>query len=131
MGLFDQVTGMMGGGDAGKFKVILEWINQQGGIQAILEQFRQKGFADVVTSWLSGAHNQSVSPEQIQDVFGTPAISGLAEKLGIDVGSASVLLSEQFPKIVDALSPAGEVDVAHDEDLLTKGFNLLKNKFFS
>ncbi|HEY1846925.1 MAG TPA: YidB family protein [Buttiauxella sp.] len=131
MGLFDQVTGMMGGGDAGKFKVILEWINQQGGIQAILEQFRQKGFADVVTSWLSGAHNQSVSPEQIQDVLGTPAISGLAEKLGIDVNTASNLLAEQFPKIVDALSPAGEVEVGHDEDLLTKGFNMLKNKFFS
>lgn len=129
MGLFDQVTGMMGGGDAGKFKVILEWINQQGGIQAILEQFRQKGYAEVVTSWLSGAQNQSVSPEQIQEVMGTPAISGLAEKLGIDTGSASILLSEQFPKIVDALSPAG--DVAHDEDLLTKGFHMLKDKFFS
>lgn len=128
MGLFDQVTGMMGGGDAGKFKVILTWINEQGGIQAILEKFREKGFSDVVTSWLSGAHNQSVSPEQIQDVLGTPAISGLAEKLGIDVGSASQLLAEQFPKIVDTLSPAGEV--AHDEDLLTKGFHMLKDKFF-
>lgn len=50
MGLFDQVTGMMGGGDAGKFKVILTWINEQGGIQAILERFREKGFSDVVTS---------------------------------------------------------------------------------
>ncbi|WP_455426344.1 YidB family protein [Dryocola sp. LX212] len=130
MGLFDQVTGMMGGGEAGKFKVVLEWINQQGGIQAILEQFRQKGFGEVVSSWLSGAHNQSVSPEQVQEVLGTPAISGLAEKLGIDVTSASQLLSEQFPKIVDALSPGGEVK-HDDEDLLTKGFHLLRDKFFS
>lgn len=129
MGLFDQVTGMMGGGEAGKFKVVLEWINQQGGIQAILEQFRQKGFGEVVGSWLSGAHNQSVSPEQVQDVLGIPAISGLAEKLGIDVTSASQMLSEQFPKIVDALSPAGEVK-HDDEDLLTKGFHLLRDKFF-
>lgn len=129
MGLLDQVTGMLGGGEAGKFKVILTWIDEQGGIQAILEQFREKGFADVVTSWLSGAHNQSVTPEQIQEVLGQPAISSLAEKLGIDVGSASQLLAEQFPKIVDTLSPAGEI--AHDEDLLTKGFHMLKDKFFS
>ncbi len=130
MGLFDQVTGMMGRGDAGKFKIILSWINEQGGIQAILEQFRQKGFGEVVNSWLSGAHNQSVNPEQIQDVLGTPAISNLAEKLGIDVGSAAILLSEQFPKIVDTLSPEGEV--RHDEeDLLTRGYHMLRDKFFS
>ncbi|WP_435951449.1 YidB family protein [Dryocola sp. BD626] len=130
MGLFDQVTGMLGGGDAAKFKVILEWINQQGGIQAILEKFREKGFGETVNSWLSGAHNQSVNPEQIQEVFGIPALSGLAQKLGIDVGGASILLSEQFPKIVDALSPAGEVK-HDDEDLLTKGFHILRDKFFS
>lgn len=130
MGLFDQVTGMMKGGDTGKFKVILSWINEQGGIQAILDQFRQKGFGEVVTSWLSGAHNQSVNPEQVQQVLGTPAISSLAEKLGIDVGSAAILLSEQFPKIVDALSPDGEVK-HDDEDLLTRGYHILRDKFFS
>ncbi|WP_435946748.1 YidB family protein [Dryocola sp. BD586] len=130
MGLFDQVTGMMKGGDAGKFKVILSWINEQGGIQAILDQFRQKGFGEVVTSWLSGAHNQSVNPEQVLQVLGTPAISSLAEKLGVDVASAAIELSEQFPKIVDALSPEGEVK-HDDEDLLTRGYHMLRDKFFS
>jgi uncharacterized protein YidB (DUF937 family) len=130
MSLFDQVTGMMKGGDAGKFKVILSWINEQGGIQAILDQFRQKGFGEVVTSWLSGAHNQSVNPEQVLQVLGTPAISSLAEKLGVDVASAAIELSEQFPKIVDALSPEGEVK-HDDEDLLTRGYHMLRDKFFS
>lgn len=134
MGLLDQVTGMLGGqgGDLGKFQSILQWVNQQGGVQAILDKFRQGGLAGVVESWISSSMtNQSISGEQIESVLGSPAISELAGKLGIDVGKASSLLAEYLPQIVDKLSPEGEVKADSGNDLMAKGLDLLKGKLFS
>ncbi|QCT19184.1 DUF937 domain-containing protein [Jejubacter calystegiae] len=135
MGLLDQVTGMLGGGQGGeasKFQAILSWVNEQGGVQAILDKFRQGGLASVVESWISSSMtNQSISAGQIQDVLGSPAIGALASKLGIDAGKASSLLAEYLPQIVDKLSPEGEVKADNGNDLLAKGFDLLKGKLFS
>ncbi|MTD39198.1 DUF937 domain-containing protein [Erwinia sp. CPCC 100877] len=134
MGLLDQITGMLGGqgGEAGKFQAILKWVNEQGGVQAILDKFRQGGLASVVESWISSSiANQSISAEQIESVLGSPAISDLASKLGINAGSASSLLAQYLPQIVDHLSPEGEVKADNGSDLLAKGFDLLKGKLFS
>ena len=44
--------------------------------------------------------------------------------------SASSLLAEQLPKIIDALSPQGEVSPQANNDLLSAGMELLKGKLF-
>ncbi|EJI1286765.1 hypothetical protein NDL54_000388, partial [Escherichia coli] len=43
---------------------------------------------------------------------------------------ASILLAEQLPKIIDALSPQGEVSPQANNDLLSAGMELLKGKLF-
>ena len=56
MGLFDSVLGnILGGGASGKgidYIAIMQWVEQQGGLQAILDKFRQGQFGDIVGSWL-------------------------------------------------------------------------------
>ena len=56
MGLFDSVLGnILGGGANGKgidYIAIMQWVEQQGGLQAILDKFRQGQFGDIVGSWL-------------------------------------------------------------------------------
>ena len=37
MGLFDEVVGAFLKGDAGKYQAILSWVEEQGGIQVLLE----------------------------------------------------------------------------------------------
>ncbi len=132
MGLFDEVAGMVLKGDAGKYQAILNWVNEQGGVQALLEKLHQGGLGAMVTSWISNQQsNQPVSGEQVESALGTPAVSDLGNKLGVDTGSASALLAEYLPKVIDALSPQGEVAPEAHNDLLSSGMALLKGKFLS
>lgn len=131
MGLFDQVAGMLGG-DAGKYQAILSWVNAQGGVQALLNKLRSGGLHEVVESWLSSnAVNHLISGEQITAALGSPAVADLGNRLGIDTAAASTMLAEYLPKVVDALSPQGEVTADSGNDLLAAGMNLLKGKLFS
>lgn len=131
MSLFNQVAGMFGGqdGQAGNYQAILQWINEQGGIPGLLAKFQQGGLGGIVESWISTGANQPVSGEQITSALGTPAVADLAAKLGIETDTASNLIAEHLPKVVDTLSPDGQVN--DQQDLLSEGLNLLKGKLFS
>ncbi|MVT03141.1 hypothetical protein CD006_10840 [Enterobacter sp. 10-1] len=130
MGLLDQIGGMLGGqaGKAEQLQAIMAWVQQQGGVQGILEKFRSGGLGEIVESWIGQQGNIPVSSDQVTSVFGSPALQDLAAKLGIDPQTASSLISEYLPKIVDGLSPEGEAPAR--QDLLSEGVNLLKGKLF-
>jgi len=133
MGFLDEVVGSLLNGNAGKYQAILTWVNEQGGIQALLEKLQNGGLGEIVSSWISNQHdNQPVSSDMVTSALGTSAVSDLGQKLGIDASSASTMLAEYLPKIVDALSPQGEVDSQAHTDLLSAGMDLLKGgKLFS
>ena len=123
MGLFDEVVGAFLKGDAGKYQAILSWVEEQGGIQVLLEKLQSGGLGAILSTWLSNQQgNQPVSGEQLE--------SALGKKLGVDTSTASSLLAEQLPKIIDALSPQGEVSPQANNDLLSAGMELLKGKLF-
>lgn len=127
MGLFDDVVGSLLSGDTGKYQAILTWVNEQGGIQALLEKLQNGGLGDIAASWISNQQsNQPISGDQVESALGTSAVSDLGQKLGVDTGSASSMLADYLPKIIDALSPQGEVDPQAHNDLLSAGMNLLK-----
>lgn len=131
MSLFDQVAGMFGGqgGQAGTYQAILQWINEQGGVSGLMEKFQQGGLGSIVESWISTGSNQPVSGDQVSSALGSSAVTSLAEKLGIDPQTASNLIAEHLPKVVDTLSPDGQVN--DQQDLLSEGLGLLKGKLFS
>lgn len=131
MGLLDQIGGVLGGqaGKAEQLQAIMTWIEQQGGIQGILEKFRNGGLGEIVESWISQQSNLSVNGEQITSVFGLPALQDFAAKLGLDSQTASALIAEYLPKIIDGLSPQGEAPA--QGDLVSSGLNLLKGKLFN
>lgn len=127
MGLFDDVVGSLLQGDSGKYQAILTWVNEQGGVQALLEKLQNGGLGDIASSWISNQQsNQPISGDQVESALGTSAVSDLGQKLGVDTGSASTMLADYLPKIIDALSPQGEVDPQAHNDLLSAGMNLLK-----
>ena len=75
MGLFDDVVGSLLSGDAGKYQAILSWVNEQGGIQALLEKLQSGGLGDIVSSWISNQQsNQSISSDQVVTALGAPAV---------------------------------------------------------
>ncbi|GDX04448.1 YidB family protein [Buttiauxella sp. A111] len=130
MSLFDQMAGMSGnlGENMGAYQEIFSWCQQEGGISGLLEKFRQSGLSGIVDSWVSSGNNLPISSEQIASILGSPVIAGLATKLGIDAQSASGLIAEYLPKIVDGLSPNGHLD--ENNDLVSTGLSMLKGKLF-
>ncbi|BBI91202.1 hypothetical protein SSYM_1089 [Serratia symbiotica str. Tucson] len=91
MGLLNSVLGNILGGASSKgidYAAIMQWVEQQGGLQAILDKFRHGQFGDVVGSWLSNGKNQQISGDHVQQVLGSDAINQLAEKLGVDPAQA-------------------------------------------
>ncbi|MEY3898597.1 MAG: hypothetical protein RLZZ214_4119, partial [Verrucomicrobiota bacterium] len=83
---------------------------QNGGIQGLMSKFSQGGLGDVFSSWVGMGDNKSISPDQISSLLGSQQLQGLASSLGVDASQASGFLADYLPKIVDKLTPSGQVD---------------------
>ena len=73
------------------------------------------GLGEVFSSWVGMGQNQTVSASQIQNVLGSNQIEGLASKLGVNQSEASQFLADHLPKIVDKLTPTGQVEAGTDQ----------------
>lgn len=131
MGLFDKVSDMLGGGSEKgiPLKAILSWIDSQGGIQGVLDKLRSGGLNAIVDSWISTAVNLPITGNQILDILGNDAVQQLAGKLGVNLDETLSTVSEFLPKIVDSLSPDG--DLPEHSDLASAGLDFIKNKVLS
>lgn len=85
-------------------------IAQNGGIQGLMSKFSQGGLGEVFSSWVGMGENKSISPDQIHGLLGSEQVKGLAASLGLDPAQASGFLADYLPKIVDKLTPSGQVD---------------------
>ena len=127
MGLLDTILGSLGtkpegeagprqaGGKTGMLLGIVgDLINQHGGLQGLMGTFGEKGHGEEFSSWVGLGENKQISSEQIQEVLGNEHVAALAQRFGIDPAKASELISQYLPKIVDKLTPKGEIDPNHD-----------------
>ena len=83
----------------------------QGGLGGLIQKFQQAGLGGVVGSWIGSGQNQPISGDQLSDVLGQDAISGLAEKLGLSPDAAAGQLATILPGMIDQLTPHGEAPV--------------------
>ncbi len=79
-----------------------------GGLGGLMAKFQQAGLGDVIGSWVGSGQNQAISSEQLHQVLGSEAISGLAAKLGIDMGDTASQLSQLLPGLINHLTPQGQ-----------------------
>ncbi|MDX2452120.1 YidB family protein, partial [Desulfosarcina sp.] len=63
----------------------------------------------VAKSWLGDGNNESVSTDQITNMFGSDKISEFAGKLGLSEDEAAGGLSEALPQMVDKASSGGSL----------------------
>jgi uncharacterized protein YidB (DUF937 family) len=105
---------------------ISEILGGQGGLQNLISQFDAKGLGDVIGSWVGTGQNKSISADQIQNVIGSDALSGIASKLGINVNDLSGQLSNLLPGVVDKLTPDGKVP---EGDIMSQVSDLLGGLF--
>jgi len=91
---------------------ILSQIFGGGGAQKlpdVVKQFEDKGMRDQVDSWVRTGPNKPVDRRQIEDVFGQRELDNLARSKGIDRDQLAEVLSRYIPKIIDELTPQGQV----------------------
>src|ERR1700741_18200 len=139
MGLLDSVMGAMSGktGEGGSANALIGMIGsviqQNGGLQGLANKFSQSGGADAFASWVGTGQNQSVSGNQIQQALGSEQVRALAAKMGIDPAQASTLLAQYLPKVVDKLTPQGQIDpnANHQQALASLVPSLLQSFFGS
>jgi len=115
MGLLDTIlaaiTGKSDSADANPLGAALNsLLAQNGGMQGLMNKFSQGGLGEIFSSWVGMGENKSISPDQINSLLGSEQVQGLASSLGVDPSQASGFLADYLPKIVDKLTPAGQVD---------------------
>lgn len=93
--------------------------NQEtGGFSGFIDRFKEAGLGDTAKSWITNGDNAEISDEQIESAIGEDTISTIADQVGIEKEKATSALAFMTPKVVDTLSPDG--DVPDDESLLSK-----------
>jgi uncharacterized protein YidB (DUF937 family) len=115
MGLFDNlesqaVTSLLGASSNPLATSILQMIqNQPGGLQGMVQSFHDKGLGGLMSSWVSTGPNPPISGDQVDQALGCEKVKELAAGAGISPDSASSVIAQLLPGIVDKLTPNGQV----------------------
>ena len=130
MSLFDGIAGavmgkVMAGEQGGMAQVAMEMFNQNGGLNGILDKFKQGGLGDVAASWVSKGENMSISSDQISSILGNSQIAEMAAKFGITPEVLTNQIAQHLPTLVDKMTPDGEVN-ADSGNLLSIVLSMLK-----
>ena len=107
MGLFDGLLGGVVG--AGMVSVINNLVEQQGGLQGLVNKFQQQGFGETVNSWVSTGPNKAISAEEVHQALGPDLLQQLSAKSGLSVQELTQKLSTILPQAVDTMTPNGHV----------------------
>lgn len=129
MGLLDSVVGSLAAGNAqggnGLLDIVMQLVNNQpGGLAGLVQSFQQGGLGEVVNSWVSTGQNLPISADQIGAVLGGGQLQNIAAQLGVSPEQASGSLADLLPRVVDQLTPNGQLP--QGGDLLAQGLDMLK-----
>lgn len=98
---------------------------ENGGFGGFIERFRSAGLGDLVESWISTGDNTPVTDQQIESALGADTIEAVAVQSDVDNATAASALGFMTPRVIDALTPDGEVP--DEAGLLAKITGFLKN----
>jgi uncharacterized protein YidB (DUF937 family) len=104
-------TGAQQGQHATALTAIMSYINspQVGGIAGLQSMFQQGGLGNIVSSWIGSGQNLPVSASQLQNVLHGGALQQAAQQAGMDPSQLTGMMSSLLPRLVDKLSPNGQV----------------------
>jgi len=94
--LTDILSQIFGGGSAQK-------------LPDVVKQFEEKGMREQVDSWVRTGPNKPVDRRQIEDAFGQRELDQFARTKGIDRDQLAEVLAKYIPRIIDELTPQGQM----------------------
>jgi uncharacterized protein YidB (DUF937 family) len=103
----------------------MRWVQQNGGLSAVLDRFRGSGLGKQADSWVSGNENHEISAQDVQRVIGQDDIARFAQQLGVPQQDVSQAFAEILPELTDKLTPQGSIP-PQASDALHAGSNVLE-----
>jgi len=127
--LGDLLSGLGGGQGRGAnlLTAAMSLLQQNGGLNAVLDSFRQNGMAQHADSWVSTGPNVGISGDQLQQVLGSSSIGDIASQLNMSHGQASSALAQVLPELINQLTPSGQLPNNH-ADLISQGLAMLTGR---
>ena len=108
-----------GGGGAGLLGALLPLLAgflQNGGLQKVISGLQAQGKHAQAESWISTGENQAVSGADLESAMGQEEIARMAAKLGLSEEETADALAEVLPRVVDTVSPQGELPAENELD---------------
>ena len=136
MGLLDQVIGAALGGNASSqgggmnalvVQQLIGMLSKPGALDKLLGMLQQQGLGNVAQSWVGTGQNLPISASQVQQVLGAGTLAELARGSGMGVPETADALSSLLPRLVDGVSPRGQVPAANELDGLLASVGKLLN----
>lgn len=120
--LLTNILGHLAGGGSGTGKGLP---GATGGIDlgSLIGKLQKGGLGDVVGSWVGLGENKPITADQLNNALGSDQLTNIAAQLGIPADQLSNILAQHLPKVVDKLTPKGQIptgDVSGDLNELVK-----------
>jgi uncharacterized protein YidB (DUF937 family) len=124
-GLSGMLSGLLGGKGGNLIQAALQMFKdggaKQGGLAGLLDQFMGAGLGDKADSWVGTGKNEAISGDEVEQALGSDKVDELAQKAGVSHDEAKEGMAEVLPKVVDKVTPQGEVpDTGSLQEMLAK-----------
>src|SRR5215213_4047036 len=80
-----------------------------GGLNDLVERFRQNGQGEVAESWVGHGPNKEVAPNQLEQAIGPDVLATLSQQTGLSRDEILGRLSRELPTAVDRYTPEGRL----------------------
>ncbi|MEJ8836645.1 YidB family protein [Ramlibacter sp. AN1133] len=95
----------------------MRWVQRNGGMNAVLDKFRQKGMNRQAQSWMSTGANDPIDGQAVEQVVGQDELRQMAQRLGVPEDQVAQAFAEIMPEMVDKITPDGQLPREADEVL--------------
>ena len=85
-----------------------------GGLNELVERFRQNGQGEVAESWVGPGPNKEVAPNQLEQAIGPDVLATLSQQTGLSRDELLARLSRELPTAVDKYTPEGRLPTQQD-----------------
>ena len=93
----------------------MRWVQRNGGMGAVLDRFRQKGYGGQMQSWVSAGDNQPIDEQAVEQVVGHEELAQMAQRLGVPEPEVRQAFAEVMPEMVNQLTPEGRLPREADD----------------
>jgi uncharacterized protein YidB (DUF937 family) len=99
--------------------ILLQLLQQNGGIGGLMGRMQQAGMGDQVQSWIGTGENQPIAPDALSQIFGQGQLGQIAQQLGMSQQETAGGLAQMLPELVNEMTPQGQIP-ANDNDLVSQ-----------